>query len=183
MKRHSPAASLALAASVVLGLAGPADAGEQVPFKGRLEGVVTTLTPLPPSSMFVRVEGTGNATHLGRLTWVATLVADNATGEAAGSYQFTAANGDMLFTDFTGRGVPTETPGVLSIVDDVTITGGTGRFAGATGTFTFKHLYDIAAGTTFGSFDGTISSPGAAKRSKRLDGTIASTGAAKRSRR
>jgi len=135
-----------------------------VPFKGRLEGVVTTLTPLQPPLMFVRVEGTGNATHLGRLTWVATLVANNATGQAVGSYQFTAANGDMLFTDFTGLGVPTETPGVLYIVDDVTITGGTGRFAGATGAFTFIHLYDIAAGITIGSFDGTISSPGAGRR-------------------
>ena len=130
-----------------------------MPFKGRLEGVVTT-TPLNPPFVSVLAEGTGNATHLGRLTWVATLVADNATGEAAGSYQFTAANGDMLFTDFTGRGVPTETPGVLSIVDDVTITGGTGRFAGATGSFTCVRLYNTVTGTTAGSFTGTISAPG-----------------------
>jgi len=163
MKRHSPAASLALAALVVLGLAGPADAGGQVPFKGRLEGVVT-VTPFPQPSpfMFVLVEGTGNATHLGRFTWVAMLVAS--PEEATGTFQFTAANGDMLFADFTGHGTPTETPGVLYIVDDATITGGTGRFAGATGRFTFKHLYDIADGFTFGSFDGTIASPGAAKR-------------------
>jgi hypothetical protein len=150
-----------------------------VPFKGRLEGVVTTTPVQPPQPplMSVEVEGTGNATHLGRFTWVATLVANNATGKAAGSYQFPAANGDVLFTHFVGLGKPTETPGVLSIVDDVTITGGTGRFAGATGTFNFKHLYDITAGTTFGSIDGTIASTGAAKRS------IASTGAAKRSKR
>ena len=157
MKRHSPAASLALAALVVLGLAGPAAAGEQVPFKGRLEGVVTTLTPLQPPLMFVRVEGTGNATHLGRLTWVATLVANNATGEAVGSYQFTAANGDMLFADFTGQATPTATPGVLYIEETATITGGTGRFAGATGSFTSERLYDTIAGTTIGSFEGTIS--------------------------
>ena len=156
-------ASLALAALVVLGLAGPADAGEQVPFKGRLEAGVT-LTPLVPPFAFVLVEGTGNATHLGQFAWDSTLVANLATGEATGTYQFTAANGDMLFTDFTGLGVPTETPGVLYIVDDVTITGGTGRFAGATGAFTFIHLYDIAAGITIGSFDGTISSPGAGRR-------------------
>ena len=158
MKRHSPAASLALATLVVLGLAGPADAGEQVPFKGRLEGVVTTLTPLQPPFMFVRVEGTGNATHLGRFTWVAMLVAS--PEEATGSYQFTAANGDMLFADFTGHGTPTETPGVLYIVDDATITGGTGRFAGATGSFTIERLFDTVTGTTIGSFEGTISAPG-----------------------
>jgi hypothetical protein len=39
--------------------------------------------------------------------------------------------------------------------------GGTGRFAGATGGFVCKRLYDIAGGTTAGSFVGTISSPGA----------------------
>ena len=47
MKRHSSAASLALAVLAVLGLAGPAAAGDQVPFKGRLEGDVT-VTPLAP---------------------------------------------------------------------------------------------------------------------------------------
>jgi hypothetical protein len=166
MKRHSPAASLALAALVVLGLAGPADAGEQVPFKGRLEGVVT-ITPLQPPFVSVLVEGTGNATHLGQFAWASPLVANLATGAAIGSYQFTAANGDMLFADFTGQSTPTATPGVLDIVDTGTIRGGTGRFAGATGKFTVKHLFDPAAGTTFGSFNGTIASTGAAKRSKR----------------
>src|SRR6202040_176766 len=41
MKRYSFAASLALAVVVVLGLAGPAAAGDQVPFKGYLDGDVT----------------------------------------------------------------------------------------------------------------------------------------------
>ena len=47
MKRYSSAASLALAGLAVLGLAGPVAAGEQVPFKGSLEGEVT-VTPLTP---------------------------------------------------------------------------------------------------------------------------------------
>jgi hypothetical protein len=161
MKRDYPAACLALAVLATLGLTAPAAAKHKVPFRGSLEGVVT-VTPLTPPFMFVLVEGSGNATHLGRLTWVAMLVASPV--EAAGTFQFTAANGDMLFADFTGHGTPTATPGVLDIEDHATITGGTGRFAGATGTFTFRHLYDIAAGFTFGSFDGTISSPGASKR-------------------
>ena len=45
-----------------------------------------------------------------------------------------------------------------------TITGGTGRFEGATGSFTAERLYDTVAGTTTGSFQGTISSPGASKQ-------------------
>ena len=51
-------------------------------------------------------------------------------------------------------------PGFLYIVETATITGGTGRFAGATGSFVCERLYDIAGGTTIGSFDGTISAPG-----------------------
>jgi len=49
---------------------------------------------------------------------------------------------------------------VVRIVEEATITGGTGRFAGATGSFTTVRLYDPVAGTTSGSFEGTISTPG-----------------------
>jgi hypothetical protein len=45
---------------------------------------------------------------------------------------------------------------VLYIEETATITGGTGRFAGATGSFTAERLYDMVAGTTIGSFEGTI---------------------------
>jgi hypothetical protein len=155
MKCNHPAVCLVLAFLATLVLAGPTDAGEQVPFKGRLEGVVT-VTPLTPPFMFVLVEGSGNATHLGRLTWVAMLVASPV--EAAGTFQFTAANGDMLFADFTGQSSPTATPGVLYIEETATITGGTGRFAGATGSFINKFLED-SANRTSGSFNGTISYP------------------------
>src|SRR4051812_46914986 len=127
MKRHSPAAGLALAALVILGFAGPAAAGEQVPFKGRFEGVVT-ITPLAPPFVSVLVEATGNATHLGRFALAIPHVVNRATMNAMGSYEFTAANGDMLLADFTGHATPTPIPGVLSIVENATITGGTGRF-------------------------------------------------------
>ena len=159
MKRHSSAASLALAVMVVLGLAGPAAAGEQVPFKGSLEGVVT-ITPLKPPYVSVLVNATGNATHLGRFALAIPHIVNRANMTATGSYQFVAANGDRLTADFTGQASLTETPGVLAIVETATITGGTGRFAGATGGFTCQRLFDMVAGTTTGSFNGTIFSPG-----------------------
>ena len=155
MKRYSSAAGLALATLVVLGLSGPVAAGEKVPFKGRFEGDVT-ITPLVPPFVSVLVEATGKATHLGKFTLDIPHVVNRAKGTAVGTYEFTTANGDTLTADFTGKATPTAKPGVLAIVETATITGGTGRFAGATGSFTTKRLFDTAAGETAGSFEGTI---------------------------
>src|SRR3954469_16809118 len=157
MRHHSSAGSLALAVLAVVGLAGPAPAGEQVPFKGRLEGDVA-VTPLAPPFLQVDVEATGKATHLGQFTLDIPHVVNRANGTAVGSYEFTAANGDKVYAEFTGIATPTATPGVLYIEETATITGGTGRFGGATGSFTGERLYDTIAGTTIGSFEGTISS-------------------------
>ena len=159
MKRYSSAASLALAVLVVLGLAGPASAGEQLPFKGSFEGDVT-VTPLAPPFVIAAVEATGKATHLGKFTLEIPHVVNRATRTAIGTYEFTAANGDTVYAEFTGVATPTAIPGVLYIEETATITGGTGRFAGATGIFSVERWYDMVAGTTIGSFEGTISSPG-----------------------
>ena len=157
MNRYSTVAGLALAVVVGLGLAGPAAAGEQVPFNGSLDGDVTH-TPLDPPFDSVYVDATGNATHLGRFTLDIPHVVNRANRTAIGSYEFTAANGDMVYADFTGLATPIG-GGVLYIVEVATITGGTGRFAGATGSFTTERWFDTIAGTTSGYFEGTISSP------------------------
>jgi hypothetical protein len=156
MRCHSSAARLALVFLVVMTLAGPAAAGDEEPFKGSLEGVVTIHSSLPPPFVSVLVEATGKATHLGKFMLEIPHVVnrDNRTG--IGTYEFSAANGDMLFADFTGQATPTATPGVLSIEETATITGGTGRFAHATGSFISERLFDTVAGTTTGSFKGTL---------------------------
>ena len=156
MKRYRLAVGLVLAVLEVLALAGPVAAGDHLPFKGRLEGDVA-VTPLVPPFLQVDVEATGKATHLGQFTLDIPHVVDPATRTAIGSYEFTAANGDKVYAEFTGIATPTATPGVLYIEETATITGGTGRFAGATGSFTGERLYDTIAGTTIGSFEGTIS--------------------------
>ena len=159
MKRYSSAPSLGLAVLAVLGLAGRVPAGEPVPFLGRLDGVVT-ITGAPPIVSVV-VNATGNATQLGQFTLAIPHVVNRATRTAIGSYEFTAANGDTLTAEFTGTAMPTAVPGVLYIEETATITGGTGRFAGATGSFICERLFNTITGTTSGSFEGTISSPGA----------------------
>jgi hypothetical protein len=163
MKRHSPAAGIALGVLTLLVLAGPVAAGDQVPFKGRLDGIVT-ITPLAPPFVSVLIEGTGNATQLGHFEVSIPHLVDRSTSIAVGSYEFTAANGDTLTADFVGHAVPSGVPGVLYIVETATITGGTGRFADATGSFISERLFDTTTGTITGFFEGTISSRGASKR-------------------
>jgi hypothetical protein len=71
-----------------------------------------------------------------------------------------AANGDSIYTTIVGSSEPTGTPGVRSITEIDTITGGTGRFAGAQGSFIVERLVNQTDFTS-GSFHGTITPPGA----------------------
>lgn len=147
-----------MATALVLSLAGPVAAGDEVPFKGRLDGTVT-VTPIDPPIASVLIEATGNATYLGRFTLEVPQIVNQALRVGSGEYVFTAANGDTLTADFTGTGTLVA-PGVLSTLETATITGGTGRFAGATGSFVVERTFFIAAGVTTGSFEGTISAVG-----------------------
>jgi hypothetical protein len=156
---YLPMAAMFLTAA----LAGPAAAEKKVPFKGKLEAVVT-ITPIDPQFIFVRKNGTGNATQLGWFTVDIPHLVDVTAGTGIGTYAFTAANGDTLTADFTGLATPTvPTSSVVSIVETAVITGGTGRFAGATGSFIVTGSFDFATNLSTGSFEGTISSPGAGK--------------------
>jgi hypothetical protein len=159
MFRQSFASRLVFSTLAVLAFAVPAAAAEEVPLKGTLDGVVTA-TPVAPPIFLVDIEGGGNASHLGNFTVSVPHLVNRATRLAEGTYEFTAANGDTLTADFTGQSFATDIPGVLYIVEVATITGGTGRFAGATGSFTVERLFDTIAGTTVGSFEGTISTSG-----------------------
>ena len=159
MTRHSSIARLTLALLAVLALAGPAAAErqkKQVPFRGRLEGIAT-VTPLTPPFVAVTLEGEGHATQLGHFDVSSSIVANEANGTAVGTYEFTAANGDTLTADFTSQVTPTDVPGVVSVAVTASITGGTGRFADATGSFVGERVVDMVHGTVTESFDGTIS--------------------------
>lgn len=142
-----------------LGLRATSQSSESVPFKGSFQGS-QTLTPLTPPFGTVDGSATGTATHLGEFTVAFPHTVNFVTRTGVGTYTFTAANGDTLTGDFTGQaqGGP-----VVSIVEQVTVSGGTGRFAGASGTFTVQRQFDPSTGSTQGSFDGEISSVGSAK--------------------
>ena len=138
-----------------------AAAHNQVPFKGTLQGddVDSDFTG---TSVVVTTSGPGNGTHLGRFSFTQKVTVNFTNGTSAGSAHFLAANGDNIDTTVAGSGHPTGTPGEISITEVHTITGGTGRFAGAQGSFTVERLASAITFFTSGSFDGTITSPGAA---------------------
>ena len=82
------------------------------------------------------------------------------TNTDIGSIAFTAANGDILIADYTGKASQQRPRSFVRCGNRVHL-GGTGRFAGATGSFIITRLFDLATNLTAGSFEGTISSPGA----------------------
>ena len=161
MRRDLFAASFVVAA-VAWGLTGHTLAAERVPFKGSLEGLHVSRTPLDPPFVFDVFEVTGQATQLGQFELVIEAVVDfggrPVTGE--GTYTFTAANGDTLVADHIGSSALV-VPGLVLITEHAIIDPdrSTGRFAGATGEFTVERLADAATGVTgvtSGSFEGTI---------------------------
>jgi hypothetical protein len=108
-------------------------------------------------------ELTGQATQLGQFELLIEVVVDFGTRPVTGvgTLTFTAANGDTLVADATGFSALVA-PGLVLITERAIIDpdGSTGRFAGATGTFTIERLADAATGVTgatAGSFEGTIS--------------------------
>ena len=158
MKRRMLVMSLALAV-LAAGLAVPVVAGELVPFHGTLEGseVVTGAPPL----VSVQGSGGGEATQLGRYSYdlVATVDISNPPPKGVGTLTLTTANGDQLIAGFMGFSVPVIPGQIILITEEALIIDGTGRFAGATGSFTITRLKNQITGETFGSFEGEISTP------------------------
>jgi hypothetical protein len=147
-----------LAAIFVIALfASPAPADQQVPFNGSWVSHETYDVQFPV--MFVHGTATGNANQFGRYTATYEEHVDLLTGSSVGAITVVAANGDVIFATQTGQGDPTPDPDIFSIVEVSTITGGTGRFAGGTGTFTIARLVNLTTGNSSGSFNGTISHP------------------------
>jgi hypothetical protein len=133
-------------------------AGErQLLLKGDLQGT-ETYTFFP--TMFV-VDGTGsgNATQLGLYMINFRAEVDLATLSSSTSATVIAASGDRLFGEGWGQGSPTDDPNVASVVENFTITGGTGRFAGASGNFTLERLVHLDSGLGSGTISGTIVLP------------------------
>jgi hypothetical protein len=121
----------------------PLVAGDDVPFKGEALSEMVSFDPATATAVFT-VTG-GNVTHLGKITGTATVYYDPATWMPTGAdLILVAANGDELYQTTTMTGYA--------------VTGGTGRFAGATGSGSFSavNVGDIEDGIVALEWDGTI---------------------------
>ena len=112
---------------------------------------------VPPSVIETEATGiAGTATRLGRYTIATALTLDFATLTGTEQSTLTAANGDVLLVTATARATPNADGVTLTVVETATITGGTGRFAGATGSYVLECQVNVASGSSTGSFEGSI---------------------------
>lgn len=157
-------------ATVLFGLvlaSGSLFAAEQVPFRGVWSGSTVSAEPQEdPNLVLVVSSGPGQATHLGRFTMESPHITNMTDLTVEGDQIFTAANGDKVFATFSGQFTPTP-EGTLDAMLSAVIIGGTGRFAGASGSYDFLiTARPAASGFGFDStamIAGTISSPGSLK--------------------
>ena len=136
-----------------------ASASKNLPFRLGDEGTITFTSPSTATTA-----GTGNATHLGRITsdgnltiiGEASCIGNEVGFSAEMQDTFTAANGDKVMTAITMQLCPIA-PGIYHGVGSYVVTGGTGRFAGATGSGVFDGTGNFNTGTIICALSGTIS--------------------------
>jgi hypothetical protein len=124
---------VALAVTALSRPAAPAAHGTARPLTGTGTGTMTLnlLTGAATADFTGHLAPLGADTGSDNLTFTVTGAS---TFAYTGTRTFVAANGDKVFSAITGKGTLTRTTAKSTETD--TITGGTGRFAGATGTYT-----------------------------------------------
>ena len=152
---------LACFAAVIVLAPTPASARDQVPFRAGFSTQVEIEFVYP--FFYISVAGQGNASHMG----VTTAVTDNQVvnvidGSATATYTLTGVNGDTVVLEmiFQTTFLPNN---AVTFEGSYTVTGGTGRFYGATGSGDLAgSAFVTGPNTAIGSFSvaGTISSPG-----------------------
>lgn len=122
-------AGVLLAVTALSRPAAPAAHGTARPFTGTM--TLDLLTGAATADFTGHLSPLGADTGYDNLTFTLT---GPGTFSYTGTRTFVAANGDKVFSAITGKGTFTRTTAKSTETD--TITGGTGRFAGASGTYT-----------------------------------------------
>jgi hypothetical protein len=147
---------LTLAASI------PAVNAEGIPLRKPFTGTweaneVTTFFGNPAIGFFSNGEGTLSSTQLGPFALYLTVLVDVGTFDGVGRARLIDANGDSIFTYASGHADPvTPEPPVFHITETHIVTGGTGRYAHARGSFSVDRTIDLSTGDSSGTFYGAI---------------------------
>lgn len=132
-------------------------AGVTVPLKGGFDfqAAPDATVSCGDGEIGIRATKVGRATHLGPFTAVSTYCVDLAALAIRNGHTiYTVANGDELWSTFSGR--LTGSPPVFGVEIDLIITGGTGRFAGASGNAAVVGDFDASVGSGTVSMDGVL---------------------------
>jgi hypothetical protein len=105
---------------------------QETPFEARCQLAIQPAQPISPGVVRQLDVGECIASHLGKSTLVSDKIIDFAAGTQTTTVTFTAANGDALRGTGTGRNALVA-PGRVAFTAQLTFTGGTGRFADASG--------------------------------------------------
>jgi hypothetical protein len=127
-------------------------ASHSTPFNGSGTGTFTDTSPTT-----VLITGTGNYDHLGLTTlrFPSTITGPAVCGGFTATEQdnYTGGNGDSVYLTVHDTICPTSTPGAFQLDGSFTITGGTGRFADASGSGTVSAAVTFTSATS-GTFAG-----------------------------
>ncbi len=124
-----------------------------VPLKGQFTTVTTILQTGPPE--LDSIAGQGSGTPIGKSSFIAHAKFDE-NYNLSGVIVTTADNSDKILATITGHAPDIEDAGNITLHFDAIISGGTGKYAGATGKFlgtAHENLYN-ADGSA--EWDGTI---------------------------
>jgi hypothetical protein len=143
-------------------VATPAAAADQRPMRGQFTAQAAPAAPrCGPDALTLGFEIQGVATHLGSLTGTGSnctefTLATNAVAVWDGLATFVAADGSTVSTTSEGtQDAPVAGRAAFDITH--TISGGTGRFAGAAGVWEVTGVIDFTTGTVDGQVAGWFS--------------------------
>lgn len=160
-----PVLAVLLTATVLVLRPSHASAENLVPFQASVSETFT-VAPCGQWGRCITAAGTGQATHLGEIRENATIVVDtnpadlqNGCAPEVRDTTLTAANGDTL----TMHGTGFSCAATSDAHDTYSVTSGTGRFQGASG-----------SGSDYNTH--TITGPGVGVASVTIDGTLSSVG-------
>jgi hypothetical protein len=164
MKKEIKKISLMTAIFLTVALASSAVEAGVIQINGTVAGSESVVPfPNPAEGFYVNGSVTSTDTQLGPFTLFYTAPVDFAffgtTPETAGAIRLVvgdAANGDSILTSYLGNNPGSCANGDLDLVETHTIVGGTGRYAGARGSFTLDRCLNFDTGETSGTISGTI---------------------------